>query len=74
MHDARTGGEPLRVATSETGRGTQRVGMVDQAAAYQRDGLEATMGVLREPWHLVAVVHAPAVARLEVGPDLAAGQ
>ena len=67
VHDAGAGREPLRVAASETGRGTQRVGVVDQPPAHQRDGLEATMGMLGKPGHLGAVIHAPAVARLEVG-------
>ena len=74
VHDACTGGQPLRVATSEAGSSTQRIGMVDQPPTDQGDGLEAAVRVLREARHLVAVVHAPAVARLEVGPDLAAGQ
>ena len=54
------------------GRRAERVGVVDQAAAHERDGLEAAVRVPGEAGHDVAVVHAPAVDAGEVGAELAA--
>ena len=66
VDDAPTGGEPLHVAAAEARRRAERVGMIDEALAHDRHGLEAAMRMLRKPGHDVAVVHAPAVLALEV--------
>ena len=72
MHDALARGEPLHVAAPEAGGRAERVGVVDEAAAHERDGLEAAVRVLREAGHRRAVVHAPAVGAGEVHADVAA--
>ncbi len=41
VHDALARGEPLHVAAPEAGRGAERIGVVDDAAAHVGDGLEA---------------------------------
>ena len=71
VHDALAGGEPLHVAAAEAGGGAERVGVVDEALAHERDGLEAAVRVLGEAGHDAAVVHAPAVDAGEVLPDVA---
>ena len=68
------GGEPLHVAAAEARRGAERVGVVDEAAAHEGDGLEAAVRVLREAGHDLAVVHAPAVVAGEVHAEVAAGE
>ena len=72
MHDAAAGGEPLHVAATEAGGRAERIGVVDQALAHERDGLEAAMRVMREARAPSAVVHPPAVDAGEVVADLAA--
>ena len=46
-----------------------RVGVIDQALTDMGDGLEAAVGMLREPRHTVTVVHRPAVLLREVTAD-----
>ena len=74
MDDPGAGGHPLHVAVAKAGRGAQRIGVVDVPLAGQGDGLEAPVGVAREPGDHVPVIHAPAVPDLEVHADLAAGE
>ena len=72
VHDAAAGREPLRVAPAEAGGGAEGVGVVDQAAAHERDRLEAAVRVAGEAGDDLAVVHAPAVDAGEVGAEVAA--
>jgi len=71
VHDAAAGGHPLHVALAITRGRSERVGVIDEASAGDRDRLEATVWVAREPRHHVAVVHVPAVLVGEVLPDVA---
>ena len=74
MHDAAAGGEPLGVAATEAGSGTERVTVVDEPGPHIRDGLEAAVRMGREPRHLRPVVHVPAVDIVEVLADATPGQ
>ena len=71
MDDAVAGGEPLHVTVAEAGRCTERIRVIDEAAAHEGDRLEASMRMLREARHIAAVVHAPTVAPGEVLTELA---
>src|SRR5262245_5105247 len=71
VHDALAGGQPLDVAGAETRRRAERVGMIDVATTQDRDGLEASMRMLRKSRHGLAVIHAPAIFSLEVLADVA---
>ena len=71
MDHAFSRGEPLHVAAAKARRGTERIGMVDQALAHNGDGLEAAVRMRGEARHCAAVVHAPAVAAAEVLTDVA---
>ncbi len=70
--DAAARREPLHVAVAEARGGAQRVGVIDDAVANQRDRLEAPMRMARKARHRVAVIHAPAILALEVLADIAA--
>ena len=48
--------------------------MIDVATPHDGDRLEAAVGVLRKSRHDVAVVHPPALAALEVLPNVAPGE
>ena len=74
MHDATAGSQPLHIATAKAGRRAQRIAVIDQPLAHECHRLEATVRVVGESWHLVAVVHAPTVDALEVLPHLPALQ
>ena len=67
-------GHPLDVATPVAGRRAERVGVVDEPLAHERDRLEPPVGVLREAGDVRTVVHPPAVDGFEVVPDRAAVQ
>ncbi len=54
------GGEPLRVALTETRRRTHGIGVVDETRADEGDRLEAAVRVAGESRDGGAVVHAPA--------------
>src|SRR5262249_23707021 len=56
---------------AESCGGAEGIGVVDQAAAHDGDGLEAAMGMLREAGDGAAVVHPPTVLAGEVHADLA---
>src|SRR5688572_27777915 len=70
MDDALAGGEPLDVAAPEPGRGTERVGVIDQPSPYDRHGLEPAVWMPRKSRDGVAVIHAPAVLAGEVLTDV----
>ncbi len=74
VHDAAAGGHPLRVAAAEAGGRAERVAVVAEPGAHVGDGLEPTMGMLREAGHGRAVVHVPAVDAGEVHADVAAAE
>ncbi len=65
--DALAGREPLHVPAPIARRGAHRVRVVQQPTPHHGDGLEAAMRVLWEARHHAPVVHAPAIAQLEVG-------
>ncbi len=71
VDDAFAGRQPLHVAGAEAGRGAERVGVIDEAAPHDGHRLEAAVGVLREPGHHGAVVHAKPVLDGEVLPEVA---
>ena len=54
--------------------GTERVGVVDVSVTDERDGLEPSMGVLREARHGAAVVHLPATGAGEVHAEIPRGE
>src|SRR5690606_1703032 len=58
--------DPLHVAGTKARGGAERVGVVGEAAAHDRDRLETAMRMAREARHDLPVVHPPAVAALEV--------
>ena len=70
VHDTGAGREPLHVAAAETRRRTQRITVIDEPFAHERDGLEPAVRVLREAGNHVAVIHAPAVLAGEVLTDV----
>jgi hypothetical protein len=72
VHDPPAGGEPLHVTPAEPGRGPHGVGVVDDAGPHVGHGLEAPVGVAREPRHHPAVVHVPPVDAGEVLAEVAA--
>ena len=74
VDDALAGGQPLHVAAAEAGGRAERIGVVDQALADDRHGLEAAVRMAGEARHLAAVVHAPAVLAAEVLAEVAAGE
>ena len=74
VDDPSARGQPLDVAAPEARRGAERVGVIDVAAARDRDRLEPAVRVLREPGYDAAVVHPPAVLALEVLPEVATGE
>ncbi len=64
-------GKPLHIAAAKARGRAQRVGVVDQALAHQRHGLEAPVRVTRKAGHALAVVHRKAVLAAEVAAHLA---
>ncbi len=74
VHDALACGDPLHIAAAKPRCSAQRVGMVDEPLAYQRDGFETPVRVARKARYGIAVVHAPAVLAAEVAADLTAVQ
>ena len=72
VDDAVAGGEPLHVTVAEAGRCTERIRVIDEAAAHEGDRLEPAMRMLREARDIAAVVHAPTVAAGEVLTEVAA--
>src|SRR5207244_3381763 len=48
VHDPASGGEPLNVAFAEARGRAERIGVIDEAAPYDGDRLEAAMGMLRK--------------------------
>ena len=48
VDDAVAGGEPLHVTVAEARRCAERIRVVDEALAHERDRLEAAVRVLRE--------------------------
>ena len=74
VNDPAPGGHPLDVAAAVACRGTERVGVVDESAAHERDRLESTVRVGRKAGNRAAVVHPPTVLRLEVVAERTAGE
>mmetsp|Transcript_28377 Transcript_28377/g.85558 ORF Transcript_28377/g.85558 Transcript_28377/m.85558 type:complete len:249 (+) Transcript_28377:271-1017(+) len=73
VRDAPARRHPLHVATPEAARATERVGVIDAPVPHHRDGLEASVRVLREARHGLAVVHVP-VRVPEIRTDVPAAQ
>ena len=68
VRDSLAGGQPLDVAAAEPRGRAERIGVIDQASAHDRDGLEAAVRMRRKARHDLAVIHAPAVLAGEVLP------
>ena len=74
MDDATPCRQPLHVSAAEARRRPERIRVIDVPAPDDGDGFEAPMGMLRKAGDDIAVIHAPAVAALEVLTDIAARQ
>ena len=74
VHDAATRGQPLHIAAAIARRRAERIRMVDETLAHDRDRLESAMRVGGKARHRLAVVHAPAIRATEVLADRAAGE
>ena len=74
VHHTAASGHPLHIAAAEARRCAERVAVVDVPLAGERHRFEATVRMLGETGHGAAVVHPPAVTRLEVVAESAAGE
>ena len=73
VHDARACGHPLHITTAKARGSTQRIGVVNQALAHQRDGFKPPVRVTGKARHVLAVVHGKAIFVAEItahGPVL----
>ncbi len=70
MHDTPTRRHPLHITLAEPGGRAQRITVIDESLARDRDGLKSTVRMLGKTGDTIAVVHTPAVFARKIIADL----